>query len=706
MEKFREFLKLEEDNSSVKMLFVYLIIAYIFSVGIRYYWVSQFQNDPMSMWNGHLMINTNDGYAWAEGARDILNGGHTPNDQSAVSQPISQITAVLAKIVPVSFESLILWMPAVFGSLLIFPVLLTGRALGQTRMGFIAALLAGIAWSYYNRTMAGYYDTDLLVIVFPSLVVWGVVLSLISNRNRYLLMTAIFVIAYRWYYGGSYSLLLGIAAAVLFYAIIFDRKNLFNYKLVLFMFAAAYLNTFWEKSITVVGLFILFHFGKEKTEKMILPLLGAVVLYMIFNGALAPIMQKLEQYVFRSAVADDINLKFFSVVQTVREAGAIPFEIFANRISGSMPTFLLALIGTIGLMIRYPVTIITLPMVGLGFMAYSSGLRFTVYAVPFMALGIAFLIVLLSRPISKFSVKIAFLVIATAGVLYPNVKHITEYMVPTVFNNAEVKVLDDLEKRATEEDYVVTWWDYGFPIRYYSKTKTLVDGGKHSGFQNFAPSLILNTNSQIIAAKLARLEVEYEEMRYKDKRTGYNIARMMKDFGFKDPNKFIESLKKDINLPKKTRDIYLYLPNRMLNIFPTVSLFSNMNIVTGERYPRKYFARTMAVGDNPSAISFSDGSILDKRQATLQIGSSQVGVKSFHIVEYDKFGNLRKRTQKLRNDGSLNIIFMKSYNQFLILDDAMLNSTFIQLFVFENYDKDLFEPVTKSPYAKVYKLKI
>jgi dolichyl-diphosphooligosaccharide--protein glycosyltransferase/undecaprenyl-diphosphooligosaccharide--protein glycosyltransferase len=323
-----------------------------------------------------------------------------------------------------------------------------------------------------------------------------------------------------------------------------------------------------------------------------------------------------------------------------------------------------------------------------------------------MALGISFLIMLLGKNIKSTSVRIGFLVVATSAILYPNIKHIQEYMVPTVFNAEEVKVLDDLHKKADREDYVITWWDYGFPIRYYADVKTLVDGGAHAGSQNFAPSFILSSPSQKLSAKLARLEVEYREMSFTDKRTGYNIAKMMKDYGFNDPRKFIANLDKEIRLPKKTRDIYLYLPNRMLNIFATVNLFSNMNIVTGERYPSRYFSKTRAISDKQKELRFSDGSVLNKTNSTLKVRGGTVGIKNFFVVEYDRSGNLIKNKQKLRNDGGLSIVYMKSYKQFLILDDEMLNSAFIQLFVFENYDKELFEPITKSPYAKVYKLKI
>ncbi len=706
MEKLKQFLTFEDDKTSTKTLFIFIVLAFIFSVGVRYYWAYIFAGNPLSMWNGELMINTNDGYAWAEGARDILNGGHTPNDLSAITQPISIITAHLASILPIKFETLILWMPAVFGSLIVIPVILIGKVLNQTKMGFIAALIASITWSYYNRTMLGYYDTDLLVIVLPTFVMWALVLSLITQKNRYIALTALFILINQWYYGGSYSLLMAISGLLFIYALVFERKNIFYYKAILFILIAVNFPTFLSKLSAIVILFTIFHLTKGKSDKFVIPLLVLVVGYIFYLGGFNGILQKIDQYVIRQAVAEDINLKFFSVVQTVREAGSIPFDTFANRISGSIPAFLLATIGTVLLIIRYPVMIITLPMVGLGFLAYSSGLRFTVYAVPIMALGISYLILLIGSKTANLPARIVFITIASSAILYPNLKHVIDYKVPTVFNSHEVKVLDDLHKIASREDYVVTWWDYGFPIRYYSDIKTLVDGGKHSGYQNFAPSFILSTDSQTSAANMARLEVEYLEQSFINNSTGYNIVNMMKDYGFKDPANFLLSLKNTVKLPKKSRDIYLYLPNRMLNIFPTVALFSNMNILTGERYPRKYFSNVQAIANSPTEIRFSDGAILDKRKGVLQIGGTPVGVKDFYSVEYNQQFEVVTQKQSVRPNGALNVVYMKNYNQFLIVDDSMLHSNFIQLFVFENYDKNLFEPVIKNPYAKVYKLKI
>jgi len=49
---------------------------------------------------------------------------------------------------------------------------------------------------------------------------------------------------------------------------------------------------------------------------------------------------------------------------------------------------------------------------------------------------------------------------------------------------------------------------------------------------------------------------------------------------------------------------------------------------------------------------------------------------------------------------------MRDYGRILILDKRMYNSAYIQLFVLENYDPNLFEPVILTPLSKVFKLKI
>lgn len=727
--------------SSNKKTILLILIAFAFSFAVRLIWVQQFSGTEQFKFNNEFMINTNDGYFYAEGARDIIAGkSESTNDRSPFERAGSIFTAFIAKILPIKFETLIFYMPAFFSSLIVIPIILIAREFDKLDMGFIAALIGSIAWSYYNRTMVGYYDTDLLNIVFPTILLWSLIWAIRTKEEKYLLIAALDSIAYRWWYPQSYSLEFAFIALIALYVIyqyIKKQEYKTNLLLISFMiFAMINIDGLMRFGI-VMAFYILLKVNKELVLKYIYYLFGLAVVLFFVTGGFDPIWGELKGYVFRDSISaatvEGLSLKFFTVMQTVREAGKIPFETFANRISGHTITFIASIIGYIWFTLRYPIMLLALPMVGLGFLAYGipglisgGGLRFTVYAVPVMALGIAYLIVEVSRWLSSQFVndkaaavlKYVLMTLFTVAALYPNIAHVVGYKVPTVFNKQEVQILDKLKGIADREDYVVTWWDYGYPIRYYSDVKTLADGGKHSGSVNFPVSFVLNS-PQESAAKMARLDVEYTEKRFvlneknaelnktqKIKWASSNIEQMTLDYGYKDTNDFLTSLEGDIKLPNKTRDIYLYLPNRMMNIFPTVTLFSNIDLMTGNKRARPFFYQSRRFKDGGNIIELGNSVRIIKNKGQIQIGKQTLGINNFAITQYDKKGVLQKQIQTINRNAPISVIFMKSYNTFLVLDKNMYNSSYIQMFALENYDRDLFEPVILNPLAKVFKLKI
>ena len=718
-------------SQETKLTVGLILIAFLFSVAVRMVWVYQFSDTEAFKFNGQFMINTNDGYYWAEGARDLLNGSltnhnakefldkfHQPHDLSPVSSAASQLTAFFAKILPFSFESIIFYLPVFLSSLIVIPMILIGKLLNKLELGFIAALLASIAWSYYNRTMAGYYDTDMLNIVIPMFLLWSIIWAIQTNEDKYLLITALDILVYRWWYPQSYSLEFAFFGLILFYALVFDRKNMYNYKLLaIMMFAMLNLDGLIRLPI-VLG--VMYIFRQEKFHKYTYHILLISVLAFFASGGFNPIWSQLKGYVFKDAVTvgnEGLKLHFFSVMQTVREAGQIPFETFANRISGHIVIFVLSVAGFIYLAYKYRIMLFAIPLIGLGFLASVGGLRFTIYAVPIMAFGIAFLIIEISSNMPTVRLKYLSMIALTLAVLYPNYLHVEEYKVPTVFNSDEVKILNNLGKIAGREDYVVSWWDYGYPIRYYSDVKTIVDGGKHSGEVNFPVSFML-TNVQNIAAKMARIDVEYTEKSFKirdenkdlnesDKiKLFSNIEQMTTDYGFKNTNDFLTSLSEDIKLPKKTRDIYLYLPFRMMSIFPTITQFSNINLMNGEKLREPFFFMSRNIKETPNTVELGSGIAINKADSTLNIGNKKVPIKRFTKTMYDNHMQLHKDVKLLNFTGALNVIYMTNYNIFLVLDEDTYNSLYIQLMVLEEYDKTLFEKVIMNPNAKVYKLKI
>jgi len=700
-----QFLDLPNENISKKQFLGLILIAYIFSFAIRLIWVYQFHDYTPFYHGNELMINTNDGYFFASGAQEALSGVHMANPRvpSWLDYGVTFFTVLLTKITPLSLESVTLYMPSIISSLVVVPIILIARLFGATLWGFFAALLGSIAWSYYNRTMTGYYDTDMFAAMAPMFVLFFLISSVKHFTLKSALYAAIMIVIYPFLYDQGRAVVFAMSVIYFLYLLVYHRNETLTYKAII-LISLSTLPMSWIvpspysyilNILVLIGAYLFLE--KREFSQKTLYLLSAIsmILFLYFGDVFSLILGKVSLYLSRGE--DSAGLHFFQVTQTVREAGKIPFSVMANRISGSSAGVIISLIGYILLVIRYRPFILALPLIGIGVFSLWGGLRFTVYAVPIAAMSAVYLFYVIANSSEKKIFRYGVIAVLTALMIYPNITHILDYKVPTVFVEDEVKVLEKLDDMASDKDYTLTWWDYGYPIWYYSDTSTLIDGGKH-GHDNFIISKILNTTSQTQAANLARLAVE----NYAEK-PGIVADRIFKK---KNPNDFLDELEDpDFKLPKKSRDIYLFLPNRMLNIFPTVGLFSNLDLVTGIKREQPFFYKADRFKDDGKMIYFGQGLALEKSRGILHIGNKTTPIKRFVTVGYTKDGKIHKDIQTLDENAPISIVYMQSYNSFLILDENMYNSLFIKLFVLGDYDKELFDLVIDSPYAKVYKLK-
>lgn len=704
---------------------IYIVIAYIFSVAIRFIWVYQFGDYPSFKFNHQFMITTNDGYFYAEGARDIINGFHQPFDLSPVYSALSQITAFLYLILPFSFETVIFYMPIFLSSLIVIPLVLIGKALKNIELGFVAALFGSISHSYYNRTMAGYYDTDMLNIVFPILLVWSLIFALKTKEDRYILFTSFEIIAYRWWYPQSYALEFAFFILISIYVIyLFIKKHDYTYevKLLLSMLVAMIYLPELMRFVGVVFLYL--GFKQRVLQNYIYYILFFTLIVFVATGGISPIIEKLENYIFQVDVitlGNELKLHFYTTMKTIQETSEISLKDLGVRINGNAISFVFAIIGLIWLFLHNKYSILLLPLLGLGLLSYGipgiisgGGLRFTIYAVPVFALGLGFFIYQISQYI-KYR-KISFFILSIMA-LIPNIHHILEYKVPTYLYHEEAKALSDLSSIANREDYVVTWWDYGCPTRYYSDVKTLIDHGKHGGSVSFPISYALNAKLDQ-AVKLLRLDVEYTEKSFQNEKidvTNFrehsniesNISKMTKDYGYDDVNKFLKSLGTNVDIGLPTRDIYLYLPHRMLDLYTTISQFSNLDIMTGKKYADKFFFQSKSFNEKKNLIELEDNVVIFKNSATIQIKNHHIPIKRFVTTYYEPNStNLKKKIKVFHTDSKYNVVYLASFQTFLIMEDEVYDSMWLQLYLFENYDKDLIEPIILNKYLKIYKIKI
>ena len=687
---------------------IYIMLAYLFSIAVRYIWVYQFSDLDSFHWNGELMINTNDGYYFATAIKDLLLGTHPDNQllPTAVDTYTGTIYSIYiaAKILPFSLDTIILYAPVFISSLIVIPMILIMKLYKLPFVGFLAAILASITWSFYNRTMIGYFDTDMYALIFPMFIIYYMMKFVKEDTLWDIVIASVLTSFYVVFYPQGYAAITALFIGLVIYGLSFIKEKHNLFLAFVFMSIVLVKIALFIKLIIILFFYLLIKKDLLKKDKitMYLGIFALVVLTLLGDGY-ALIISKIDWYTKTGVEAT--GLHFYDVAQTIREAGKISFETFANRISGSIYTFVIALAGYILLVFRKREFLLFLPLIGIGFFAYIGGLRFTVYAIPAMSFGaVYFIYFIFIKTFSDTKLHYIGMSILSLFLLYPNIMHIVEYKVPTVFNKQEVIALDKLKSISSSKDYTIAWWDYGYPIWYYSDTNTLIDGGKHH-HDNFIVSRILTTNSQQEAATLSRVAVE----KYVSENLAYSpVSKYIFDNNGTalNPNIILEKMSlSHYKLPPKTRDIYLYLPDRMLNIFPTVEVFSNLDLQSGRQYKNNFFYQTQRFVQKQNTLDLGNNIKLYLDSGSIQIGNQKMKLSHFTITEYNKSGKLIVNERLVDMSSRISVIYMKNYNRILVIDNKIYNSTYIQMNVLEKYNTDLFEAVVMLPLVKIYKVK-
>ena len=720
MKHNKEILKQDFFEKSMGLLLFLITLAYLFSMAVRMYWPMYFMDNESFRYVGELMINTNDGYFFATGARDLIHGIDALDAQKAsafgVSEGLVLLSAYTAKWTPLSLETVILYMPAVISSLIVIPIVLTARLMGHTVLGFFAALLGSIAWSYYNRTMVGYYDTDMFSVLLQFGIFYAF-LHIIYKKDIFsILFASLLIFIYPYFYPQGmtivYAMFMMLVAYLVFeYKGFIKQEETAHFKESVFslygsviLLSIVLMQALPEalRLILFVVVFVLLLRVKLDEKRLLYITLAFFIGFLLFGNIFMTILAKVFSFLDRGVETE--GLHFYQVIQTVREAGSIPFSTMANRISGSQIGVLISFVGYIFLVIRHKPFIIALPMIGVGILSLWAGLRFTVYAVPIAALSAVFFFwVLAELVIKKNLLRYAVVAGATAMLLYPNITHVIGYKVPTVLNKTEVQDLEKLKKISTSNDYTLAWWDYGYPIWFYSNTNTLIDGGKHTN-DNFIVSKILLTPSAELAANLGRLAIEsYVDSNY-SKVT--DVIFHNKEENQTDPNLLLSELESgSYKLPKKTRDVFLYLPFRMMNILPTVAIFGNIDLTTGKEEKKVTFYPGSVQSNQNGIIRLRNGITFDSKKGEVTIGRSTGEVQRFIVTQNAPDGSIKLQSQLYQVDGKYVIVYMKSYGQFVVMDTETFKSMYVQMFMLGKYDKTLFDLVVSSPYSKIYKLR-
>ncbi len=145
-------------------LLLCMLLAYGLGLGVRMIDLPKWDNPDMQV-QGEYIQATHDAYHWLAGAEGV---------GSAQEHPLALLPRWGKEYLGIEPGNLGFFAPAFIAALVGAVCVLLAWTLGGLEAGLLAAGMAVAAPGFYYRTRLGYYDTDMVTLLFPLLLCWGV----------------------------------------------------------------------------------------------------------------------------------------------------------------------------------------------------------------------------------------------------------------------------------------------------------------------------------------------------------------------------------------------------------------------------------------------------------------------------------------------------------------------------------------------------
>ncbi|TNF26341.1 MAG: hypothetical protein EP329_21420 [Deltaproteobacteria bacterium] len=712
-------LALPEVRLSWPWVVLLVVAAWAFGFVVRLLWLPGAEANPQAVFDGHVTPTVTDGYFWAAGVQQAVEGVNAGIRRipELADHAIVLLGALGAQLT--SIQDAVLYLPALIAPLVAAPLVVLGRLLGAPYWGAVAGLLSAVGWSYYSRTLMGYFDTDMFAVTVLLVLVVAMIASVLKLSAPRAFFAAGLVAVAPFFYDQIGPVLIALGGLFGVYLLVFHRRDAFAWPAIAAISIALLPLPWWARLALLAGVWAVLQRDLVPTRYRPLLALALALAVVVTSPVLHKILGELTRYTDRGTVGGEGagEIAFMRVGGLVREMARLDFAPLAARFAGSPVGVVLALVGYVLACLRYRPLLLLLPLVALGVFSLWGGLRFTIYAVPVAALGLGYLVALVATTVSRrlpdVRARVAVAVVAmlamTAPVLASQAREALERAPYAVVDSGEADLMTRFGRLAEPGAYAIAWWDFGYPLYYYAHVGALIDGGKH-GHDNLVASQVMLTRSQRQAANLSRVAVERfaaADSPYKPVIDGlFADARAAGS----TPRAWLASLAEPGFVPPaKTREVYLYLPHKMLRLLGAVEQFSrDARRPEATETPAKkgpYFVYTTTQKAGGKLQLGKTGLAIDAK--TLEMTDQQgrpVSVRSYDLVALREDGTLSVKTQAGADDGRMRVIFLKSHGAVVVCDEETYGSTLVQLLVLGREDPTLFEPVLRTPYGAVFRV--
>ena len=677
MNKFQSFFL---NNRTVLLLFIGILAVYGISTYKRQaeyrYWM---ENSEHYVVDHVTAMTTMDAYYWLEMAKELDKGtlgkgkaDPTRGYPDLIRFAIKDKPSLLAKLISLGknftggdYYRAGLMLVTVLAGLFVFPLFFYFNRLGFGASALLGGLVGSFSHAYYDRTMMGRLDTDLLNIFFQ-------------------LAIACFILPMDKKKSWRANILMAIGAGITMY--------LFNW-------------WYQQPSFILVFLFFMTAYlliGRVNWKQIVLILL----LFLLLSGpnyvlqSVESLRSFLNLYISTAHAADKVQIVWPNIMETIREVRQSSIAVKLKMLHGFLPIVFAGFAGLIYLYVRrfkqmIPIT----PMVIIGAWSLVGPDRFVMYLSPFIGLGAGVLIELLMKYAGK---KIRFhaqiVPIITISLMFILFFSTAAY---TGFNThsresipaSTTRALLDIKSIVPKHSAMFTpFWGHSYALMEIGEFATYHDGGLHGGIRTtLAAKAMTSTKQGEMVSMLSYLE-DY----------GFNHLNSMIAKGNISADKMMEMVF-DYPGEFKGENVYvLYLDNQIWK-FDSMSHFGTWDFNQKKSY-RMDYVQLKCFSRVNNIMTCSDG-IIDLNRGVMNDGTIDIPLRAALFVNE---GYVVEQLNYRNDQGHYLQVLMKNniIDSILVANEALFRTNFNQQYLLGNYDRRFFEEVYNNfPLARVLKVK-
>lgn len=694
------------------LVFGAIALAWVLGFGMRAAWLSSAEAMPNSSFEGHRLLTTADAYYYASGVKNEVDGSLAANPRVPDSEEniLVLLTSTVVKVLGLPVEAVCQWMPAFLAPLVAIPLVLLGLALGQLAWGFLTSLVVVLGFSYWNRTVPGYFDTDMVSITYILAVVTLTISAFWRRRTWFGTVAGLLAVAAPYMHPGSERVLAAIVLGAFGYAVVFARREPYAYRIALALLIAFLPIPFWLRCLLIGAL----ELGLSRVRLPLWPLVVATVatLFVVLwqSRSMDMVLGIVGIRFGGGGHMQGLGIQFPGLGETVAELANPTLKALGERVSGHPALVISGVIGYLLACWRFRPLLLLAPLLALGTVLAVGGQRYTIFAVPVVALGNIWLMTLSARLVARgFPRRPQVAELTAAAVLSmlaigPAIAHSLDYPPRTALGTNEAMQLNALSKRVSPGDFMISWWDYAYGAWYHAGVTTLVDGTKQN-VDVWIASEVLFTSSQREAAALSRLAVE-EQVKHPPLTDiiGDVIRKWTTESG-QPASDFVPALREGrVPLPAPTRQIFFYIPWRIVQIVPNVAKarFAKGLLPEAELNQIPFLVVNQLRPDGTPVTR--TGWVFDSAQKQL-VGPRGERIKVYKVTDVvTEGGRVRSRDTELEAEGRACIVNIKHVGMTLYMDRALYESVLSQLLFLVRPDPALFEAVSYSQGGVIYRV--